>query len=254
MRAVELAGAVADPQHMRRAIVPIAGGAIDAGQRLLVLQDQRLVGGEEIGLADLRRGLGSQSAGFHEMQRLADAVGQIAIALALRAARHETERPAMHLMQIRIAALGEGAQQVERRRRLIVGLDQPLRIGIARFRSEFHAVDDVAAIGWAASPRSGFRSAPSAAWRIGRPCGRPSPPGMPRKSEHHRHLQHHAEGVADVIGMEFGEAFGAIAALQQERLALGTTSASSDLRRRASPAKTSGGKRFSLASTLASAA
>ena len=54
MRAVRLAGAVADPEEMRRAAVPVAGGAIDARQRLLVGQQQRLVAGVELGLADLR--------------------------------------------------------------------------------------------------------------------------------------------------------------------------------------------------------
>ena len=75
---------------------------------------------------------------------------------------------------------GEGAQQVQRRRRLAVGLDQPLRVGLARFRRELHAVDDVAAIGrqgdavWSRCPRS-------AAWRTGRPCGPPSPPACRRR-------------------------------------------------------------------------
>ena len=54
MGAVELARAVADPQEMRRAVVPVAARRIDAGHRLLVGQQQRLVRGEEIGLADLR--------------------------------------------------------------------------------------------------------------------------------------------------------------------------------------------------------
>ena len=39
------------------------------------------------------------------------------------------------------------------------------------------------------------------------------------KGQHHRHLQQHAEGVADIVGVEFGEAFGAIAALEQKALA-----------------------------------
>ncbi len=39
------------------------------------------------------------------------------------------------------------------------------------------------------------------------------------EGQHHRHLQQHAEGVADIVGMEFGEALGAVAALQQESLA-----------------------------------
>ena len=40
------------------------------------------------------------------------------------------------------------------------------------------------------------------------------------EGQHHRHLQQHAERVADIVGMELGEALRAIAALQQESLAL----------------------------------
>ena len=39
--------------------------------------------------------------------------------------------------------------------------------------------------------------------------------------QHDRHLQQHAERVADVVGGEIDEALGAVAALQQEGLALG---------------------------------
>src|SRR4029078_13354630 len=39
--------------------------------------------------------------------------------------------------------------------------------------------------------------------------------------EHHRHLEEDAEEVADVVGAMLGEALGAIAALEQEGLALG---------------------------------
>ena len=39
------------------------------------------------------------------------------------------------------------------------------------------------------------------------------------EGQHHRHLQEDAEEVADVVGAVLGEALGAIAALQQERLA-----------------------------------
>ncbi len=84
MRAVGLARAVADPQHVRRAVVPIAAGGIDARQRLLVRQQQRLVRGVEIGLADLRRGLRGQAARRHEIQRLRQAIGHLLIARARR--------------------------------------------------------------------------------------------------------------------------------------------------------------------------
>jgi len=40
------------------------------------------------------------------------------------------------------------------------------------------------------------------------------------KGQHHRHLQQHAEGVADVVGAELREALGAIAALEQKSLAV----------------------------------
>jgi hypothetical protein len=41
-----------------------------------------------------------------------------------------------------------------------------------------------------------------------------------REGEHHRHLEKDAEEVADVVGAVLGEALGAIAALQQEGLAV----------------------------------
>ena len=73
----------------------------------------------------------------------------------------------------------EGAQQVERRRRLAIGLDLPARIGNARFRRELDVVDDVAAIARQFDAVAASRSATSAAWRTGRRCGRPSPPATP---------------------------------------------------------------------------
>jgi hypothetical protein len=46
--AVELAGAIADPEHVRRAVVPVAGQRVAPGERLLVVQDQRFVAGVEV--------------------------------------------------------------------------------------------------------------------------------------------------------------------------------------------------------------
>jgi hypothetical protein len=58
-----------------------------------------------------------------------------------------------------------------------------------------------------------------------------------RVGQHHRHLEDDAEGVADVVRMELGEAFGAVAALEQERLARGNLGQIRPVRSRASPAK-----------------
>src|SRR3546814_2859007 len=50
------------------------------------------------------------------------------------------------LVQVGETALGKGAQQVQRRGRLIVGAHQALRIGLAGLLGEVDAVDNVAAI------------------------------------------------------------------------------------------------------------
>src|SRR3546814_19563218 len=63
-------------------------------------------------------------SGGHEIERPADAVGKVLILFEPRRAAHEIERPGVDLMEIGIAALGEGAQQIERCRRLRIGADQ----------------------------------------------------------------------------------------------------------------------------------
>ena len=219
MGAVDLAGAVAEPHQMRRAVVPVAGRRIDPGQRLLVGEEQRLVRGVELGLADLRRRFRVEPAGRHEIERLGQPVGERPVALALRRVGDEILVPGVHPVQIGIAALGEGAQQVEGGGRLAVGLHHALRIGLARRVVEVEAVDDVAAIGrqGAAVLRLGIRGA-----RLGELAGEPAEldhRAAGAKGQHHRHLQQHLEHVADVVRVELGEALGAVAALQQKGLA-----------------------------------
>ena len=88
--AVELAGALADPEHVGRAVVPVAGEGVLAGERLLVAEDQRLVAGEEVDLVQVRLGLGVDAAGPHEAQGPVDLVGQPLVALALAARARRT--------------------------------------------------------------------------------------------------------------------------------------------------------------------
>ena len=127
----------------------------------------------------------------------------------------------MRIRQIGVAAGRECAQQIERRRRLAIGLQLPARIGRARFARELGAIDDVAAIdrqldAIALFDRRGARlgelagDAADLHHRAGRGIG-----------QHHRHLQEQAEEIADIIGAVLGEAFGAVAALQQESIAGG---------------------------------
>ena len=82
------------------------------------------------------RRLRVEAARRHEVERLGQPVGELLVLRALRRVGDETLVPAMDPMEIGIAALGEGAQQVERRRRLAERLDHALRIGPARLGRE----------------------------------------------------------------------------------------------------------------------
>ena len=221
MGVIVLARAVADPQHVAGGGVPVAGGRIDAGERLLEAEQQRLVAGVEIGGAQLGMAFQIETAGLHEAERLGNAIRQFDVAPRLRRVLDEAEHPLPHAREIGVAALREGAQQIERRRRLAIGLDLPARIGTARLLGEGDVVDDVAAIArqFLAVALLGRRGA-----RLGELAGDAADLHHRRGggiSEHHRHLQEHAEEVADIVGAVLGEAFRAVAALQQESLAVG---------------------------------
>ncbi len=127
----------------------------------------------------------------------------------------------MRIAEIGVAALREGAQQIERRRRLPIGFDLPARIGCARLRRERDVIDDVAAIDRQLHAVALFRRRCA---RLGELAGDAADLHHRRGrriGQHHRHLQEDAEEVADVVGAVLGEALGAIAALQQESLAGG---------------------------------
>ena len=121
--------------------------------------------------------------------------------------------------EIGITAARKCAQQVERRRRLSVGQQQPLRIGHARFGRERDVVDDVAAVRRQrhAVDGLGIRRAGLCELAGDPPDLQHRLAGAMRQND--RHLQEDAEEIADVVGAVLGKALRAIAALQQERLA-----------------------------------
>ena len=199
--------------------VPVAAGRIHARHRLLVAEQQRLVAGVEIGRAQLRMAFEIEPAGLHESERLRDLVGELHVTARLRAVLDEAQHPLAHIAEIGVAALGEGAQQVERRGRLPIGRELAARIGDARLGRELGPVDDVAAIDRQLPP---VALLDRRAARLGELAGDAADLHHRRGGrigEHHRHLQEQAEEVADVVGAVLGEAFGAVAALQQESVA-----------------------------------
>ena len=127
----------------------------------------------------------------------------------------------MHLMQVGKPTLGEGAQQVQGGCGLVIGLQQALRIRHAALFVEADAVDDVAAVGRQGHTVEGFIVGRA---RLGELTGHaPDLDHRATGGEGHddRHLQQHFKSVANLRRRELGKAFRAIAALQQERPALG---------------------------------
>jgi hypothetical protein len=64
--AVEMAGSIAHPDHVGRAVVPVAREGVDAGQALLIGQDQCLVARPEVDLVETLLRPQVDAAGRHE--------------------------------------------------------------------------------------------------------------------------------------------------------------------------------------------
>ena len=185
---------------------------------VLVVEQQRLVAGVEVDPVEL---VGVGADGLHEGQRALDLVGDRLIALAEGRALHEVGVPGVHLPQVGVTTGHERADQVERGRRGVVDVDEPLRVGDPRLRGEVVAVDRVAAVGRQGQPVAGLHVG---AARLGVLAGEPAElHDRDRRGvrQHDRHLQQHAQLVADVVGGDSVERLGAVAALEQEGLAPG---------------------------------
>ena len=221
MRAVELVGAVTDPQQVRGAVVPVAGDAVAAGQRLFVPEQQRFVRRVEVDLVQLGFVLQVDAARGHEPECAIDLLRELVVALAFATAGNEFEVPLVGAAEIGEAALRERTQQVERRRGLVVAAHHPLGVGATGPGLEFEVVDDVAEVRRqldAVSPLDRCRArlgelSRDAADLQGRHAG--------AVGEHERHLEDHLQLVADAVGREVGERLGAVACVQQEPVAFG---------------------------------
>ena len=219
MSTVELASAVADPQHVGGAVVIVVGQAVAPHEGFFVVEQQGFVGGEETGLAQLRRGV--HAAGAHEGQGFIDTVGQVAVLFRQRRVGDEVQVPLVHLVQVGKTTLGKGAQQVQGGSGLMVGLQQAVRVRYPAFFVEADAVDDVPPIGRQGHAIDGFVVGRA---RLGElPC---HPADLDHrtaggKGHDDGHLQQHFEGVANLRRRKLGKALRAIAALQQKRTPFG---------------------------------
>ena len=145
VRPVEFAGPLADPQHVGRAVEPRAGQRVLPGERLLVAEDQRLVGRVDVDFGQVGVRLDLDAAGPHEPERTVDLAGELFVPLAFRARRHELLCPRVHPGEVGETALGERPQQVQGRGRLVVRLHEAFGIRDASGFGRRRVVDDVAA-------------------------------------------------------------------------------------------------------------
>ncbi len=216
VRAVQLPGPLADPEHVAGDGVRAAGPQVGAGEGALVVQQQRLVAREDRGGVELLR---VRAARLQEGQRVVDVPGQALVPLADRRAGHEVPVPLVHLAQVGVAAGGEGADQVERRGGGVVHPLEPLRVRRAGLGGELQAVDRIPTVG------GEFDTVPDLGGLRARLGVLPGDPADLHHrygggvGQHGRHLQQGLDLVAHLVGRDAVEGLGAVAALQDERLA-----------------------------------
>lgn len=109
MGAVELTGPLTQPDEVRRRVIGQAGPRVDPRQGVLIVQQEGLVGREELGGAH-RLEVGP--TGGHELHRFADVVRQPLVA-AVGGALDEALVPVVHVPQVGESACREGAHEVE---------------------------------------------------------------------------------------------------------------------------------------------
>src|SRR5699024_358731 len=125
------------------AAVDLTGARVDAGEGLLVVQQQGLVRGVE--LHDLQ-GVEVRADRVHEAHGLVDLTGQLLVAV-VPGTGGESPVPGVDLAQVGEAAAGEGAQQVQGRGAGGVRPPQACGIRDPRLRREVELVDRIAAVG-----------------------------------------------------------------------------------------------------------
>ncbi len=216
MGAVEPAGPFPDPDQVRRGVVPVPGQRVPAGHRFLEAQDEGLVAGPEVDLLERRFSAKVDATRPHEPQGPVDLPGQRVVVLPAGTARHELLVPGVYLGQIGEAALGEGTEQIEGRRGLVVGGDHAGRVRSAGCLRRGVVVDDVAAEAGQGPTvdQFGWRRA-----RLGELTGDASQLDDGEAGavgQHDGHLQNHLELVANAVRSEVVERLGAVPGLKQE--------------------------------------
>ena len=218
MSALLVTGPLPRPQEVGRRVVRFAGARIDPGHRRLVLEQQRLVRRVQVNIAQC---LKIDAGGTHKLDRAVDVLRERLIARIGRI-RHEALIPAMHLTQVRVAALRERTNQVQRRRGVVVQRQKALRIGLARLGGELEGVHRIAAV---ARQRHTVTRLHVGRARLGvltRNTADLNDRQRRAVGQHDRHLQQGLNLQAHMIRRRLSEGLSAVPAHQDEGLAAGS--------------------------------
>ena len=215
--AVELSGAHADPRQVGRQVVEAGPARHRPGLGAVVVERQALVAGEEVDA--LEHGRVDAGDGRYEGDRLADLLDDAVVLADVAGAIGEREVPVLGVVQVGEAAVDQGADEVEGEPGALVAAQQQLWIGLPVAGRERHPVDQVSPVRRQrelALPLLGGRA------RLGvLPGEAPDPDDalLAAVHQHQAHLQDDLETVGNQRRAAVIEAFGAIAALQQEGIA-----------------------------------
>ena len=206
------------PQEVSGGVVGLARPRIDTRHGRLVLEQQRLVGRIQVNVS---KSLEVDARCTHELDRTVNILGQRLVARVGRV-RHETLIPAVHLTQVRVAALREGADQVQRRGRVVIQRQEALRVRLTRLGGELEGVYGVATVAGQSDAVARFHIRRT---RLGVLAGDTADlddrqRGTVRQDD--RHLQQRLNLQAHVVSRRLGEGLGAVSAHQDEGLAAGS--------------------------------
>ncbi len=219
MGAIGVIGAQADPRQVRGE-VEIAGAARHGARLgLLIAKVQSFVRGEELDAVAFT-GAHAEHV-LHEAEGFADGFDHAVIFEAVRRIAHPIEVEILGMMQVGESTLDQRANEVEREGGAFIAAEQELRVGRSRLRRELGAVDDIAAVTGKLYAVAGFGIGRAG---FGVLTGKPADANHGATAADHQdqaHLHQHLEHVGDAARRAIGEALGAIAALQDEALAIG---------------------------------
>ena len=126
----------------------------------------------------------------------------------------------MDFVQVGVAAAGEGAEQIEGAGGLEIAEFHAGGVWDAGLGGEIGAVDDVAAVAGEGFAALGFGVGGAGLGELAGHAAELYDGHGAAEGEDHRHLEEDAKRVPDDVGGEVAEGFGAVAALQDEGVAL----------------------------------